>query len=175
MHRHRIAFLAVLTLLSGFAPSLGAVDRVDSLMLALYEAVWSKRLTDAPPKELFTFAIFHDPTARTITPPPDAMVKRLLSIKGVQADLFVPSDQLFLPDYQIPRKEFAAFRAVTQKDNDKRVNVCIAYFMHWNALDELTVHWVTSSGPMAGGSGKIVFRIEKGEWVFVRYGDTMDH
>jgi hypothetical protein len=169
------AFLAVLTLLSALVPSIRAAEGDESFMLPLYEAVWTKRLTDAPPQELFTFAIFHDPTTRKITPPPEAIVRRLLSIKGVRADLFVPHDQLFLPDYKAPRKEFDVVPGVTKKGTDQRVDLCIASFIEWTALDELTVHWVTSSGPMAGGSGQIVFLFNKGRWSFVRYGETMEH
>ena len=170
-----LLLLVCLVVATAVPRSLQAEGEVSAFMLPLYEAVWTKLFTEAPPSRLFTLAIVHDPSKRTITPPPSEVVDRLLSLKGVKREFFISTEKLQLPDYSLPRKTYDVVPGVTKKGAEDRVDVCIASFIEWSAQDEFAVHWVRSSGPMAGGSGIIVFRHDGHRWQFVRHGDVMEH
>ena len=146
-----------------------------SLMMPLHEAVWTKLLSEAPPASLFTLVLDHDPVSRSITPLPAELQKRLLAIKGVRADLFVPVESLSLPDYKLPRDRDAVIPGVTKKGTDQRVDIYIAGSIQWKGGDDVLVAWSRSSGPLDGGGGTSVFRFDGKRWTFVKHHEFAEY
>jgi hypothetical protein len=148
---------------------------VSTLMMPLHEAVWTKLLSEAPPKSLFTLVLDHDPVSRSITPLSAELQKRLLAIKGVRAELFVPVENLSLPDYKQPRDRDATIPGVTQKGTNQKVDVFIAGYIQWKGGEDVWVSWSRSSGPLDGGGGTSVFHFDGKLWSFVRHHEFREH
>jgi hypothetical protein len=175
---NRLSFLIFATL--AFLLTRGPAEeksggQIYSLMMPLHEAVWTKLFSEAPPAGLFTLALDHDPVTRSITPLPAELQKRLLAIKGVRADLFVPVESLSLPDYKLPRERDAVIPGVTKKGTDQRVDVCIAGCFQWKGGDDVFVAWSRSSGPLDGSGGTSVFRFDGTRWAFVKHHEFSEH
>jgi hypothetical protein len=175
MRRHTFSILATCAAL--FSSAIAAEKPsgpVDVMMISLHEAVWTKLLFDDPPASLFTLALYHDPANRSVVSLPAKIQRRLLAVKGVRPDLFVPIESLSVPDNTFP-KDGGAFPGVTKKGTDQNVDVYTASSFQWRGGEDLFVGWSRSSGPLAGHGGISIFRFDGKGWKFVKHHELFQY